>query len=61
MPAPPPPPPPQFNPAGSPAGDNRNMLLQSIRAGKTLKKTVTMDKSAPAVAGKLYLIMNISL
>lgn len=52
MPAPPPPPPPQFNTSGPPAGDNRNLLLQSIRAGKTLKKTVTVDKSAPAIAGK---------
>lgn len=53
MPAPPPPPPPlQLNSSGSPSGDNRNLLLQSIRAGKTLKKTVTVDKSAPAAAGK---------
>lgn len=29
------------------------MLLQSIRAGKALKKTVTVDKSAPAVSGKV--------
>ncbi|XP_014487316.1 PREDICTED: verprolin-like isoform X2 [Dinoponera quadriceps] len=54
MPAPPPPPPPlQFNSSGPPAGDNRNLLLQSIRAGKTLKKTVTVDKSAPAVTGRV--------
>lgn len=52
MPAPPPPPPPQFNSSGPPAGDNRSMLLQSIRAGKTLKKTVTVDKSAPVISGK---------
>lgn len=53
MPAPPPPPPPlQLNSSGPSTGDNRNLLLQSIRAGKTLKKTVTVDKSAPAVAGK---------
>lgn len=53
MPAPPPPPPPQFNSSGPPAGDNRNMLLQSIRAGKTLKKTVTVDKSAPVISGRV--------
>lgn len=52
MPAPPPPPPPQFNSSGPPTGDNRNLLLQSIRAGKTLKKTVTVDKSAPTITGK---------
>lgn len=51
---PPPPPPPQAGPsAGLSMGDNRGLLLQSIRAGKTLKKTVTVDKSAPAIAGKL--------
>ncbi|KAG7207913.1 hypothetical protein KM043_009503 [Ampulex compressa] len=54
MPAPPPPPPPVFNTPGSTSGDQgRNLLLQSIRAGKTLKKTVTVDKSAPAVSGKV--------
>lgn len=53
MSVPPPPPPPQANIFGSPAGgDQRGLLLQSIRAGKTLKKTVTVDKSAPAGAGK---------
>lgn len=52
MSVPPPPPPPQVAASGPPVGDNRNLLLQSIRAGKTLKKTVTVDKSAPAVSGK---------
>lgn len=54
MSVPPPPPPLQANACGPPpmAGDNRGLLLQSIRAGKTLKKTVTMDKSAPAYSGK---------
>ncbi|XP_017876027.1 WAS/WASL-interacting protein family member 3-like [Ceratina calcarata] len=54
MPAPPPPPPPAFNASSSGAADqDRSLLLQSIRAGKTLKKTVTVDKSAPAVSGKV--------
>ncbi|KAM0728951.1 hypothetical protein ACS0PU_004305 [Formica fusca] len=53
MSVPPPPPPPQGTASGPPVGDNRNLLLQSIRAGKTLKKTVTVDKSAPAIAGKV--------
>lgn len=52
MSVPPPPPPPQVTTSGPPVADNRNLLLQSIRAGKTLKKTVTVDKSAPAIAGK---------
>ncbi|XP_014214227.1 verprolin-like [Copidosoma floridanum] len=53
MPAPPPPPAPTFNlGAGSPEQD-RGALLQSIRAGKQLKKTVTVDKSGPAIAGKV--------
>lgn len=52
MPAPPPPPPaPTFNlGAGSP-DQSRGALLQSIRAGKPLKKTVTVDKSAPILSG----------
>ncbi|KAL0127232.1 hypothetical protein PUN28_005495 [Cardiocondyla obscurior] len=54
MSVPPPPPPPQANASvGPPVGDNRGLLLQSIRAGKTLKKTTTVDKSAPAVAGRV--------
>lgn len=52
MPAPPPPPPPGFSLTNSTSGDQgRNQLLQSIRSGKTLKKTVTNDKSAPAISG----------
>ncbi|XP_072761462.1 uncharacterized protein [Anoplolepis gracilipes] len=53
MSVPPPPPPPQAGASGPPVGDNRNLLLQSIRAGKSLRKTVTVDKSAPAIAGKV--------
>lgn len=54
MPAPPPPPPPVFNTSSSGAGEqDRSLLLQSIRAGKALKKTVTVDKSAPVVSGRL--------
>ncbi|XP_011633648.1 WAS/WASL-interacting protein family member 3-like isoform X2 [Pogonomyrmex barbatus] len=54
MSVPPPPPPPQAGASTGPSvGDNRNLLLQSIRAGKTLKKTVTVDKSAPAIAGRV--------
>lgn len=54
MPAPPPPPPPGFSLSNSGAGDQgRGQLLQSIRAGKPLKKTVTVDKSAPAISGKV--------
>ncbi|XP_076684216.1 uncharacterized protein LOC143377133 isoform X1 [Andrena cerasifolii] len=53
MPAPPPPPPPVFSAPGLGAGEqDRGLLLQSIRAGKTLKKTVTVDKSAPVVSVK---------
>ncbi|XP_076757719.1 uncharacterized protein LOC143427447 isoform X2 [Xylocopa sonorina] len=54
MPGPPPPPPPVFNASSSGVAEqDRSLLLQSIRAGKTLKKTVTVDKSAPAVSGKV--------
>ncbi|XP_025989572.1 WAS/WASL-interacting protein family member 3 [Solenopsis invicta] len=54
MSVPPPPPPPQAGAsAGPPVGDNRGLLLQSIRAGKTLKKTVTVDKSGPAISGRV--------
>ncbi|XP_075237478.1 verprolin 1 [Lycorma delicatula] len=62
MPFPPPPPPPgpplppPSFPSGSPTGsvgsvdpNGRNLLLQSIRKGTALKKTVTNDRSAPAV------------
>lgn len=54
MSVPPPPPPPQAGAStGPPVGDNRGLLLQSIRAGKTLKKTVTVDKSSPAISGRV--------
>ncbi|XP_012058036.1 PREDICTED: WAS/WASL-interacting protein family member 3-like [Atta cephalotes] len=54
MSVPPPPPPPQAGASAGPLmGDNRGLLLQSIRAGKTLKKTVTVDKSAPAISGRI--------
>ncbi|XP_078041361.1 uncharacterized protein LOC144472287 isoform X2 [Augochlora pura] len=54
MPAPPPPPPPALVASSSSPGDqDRNLLLQSIRAGKALKKTVTVDKSGPAISGKV--------
>ncbi|CAG5108820.1 Protein of unknown function [Cotesia congregata] len=54
MSAPPPPPPPTFNIANAAGGDQgRGLLLQSIRAGKSLKKTVTVDKSAPCINGKV--------
>ncbi|CAK9818163.1 hypothetical protein ANTQUA_LOCUS9695 [Anthophora quadrimaculata] len=54
MPAPPPPPPIIFNASSSGTGEqDRSLLLQSIRAGKTLKKTVTVDKSTPAVSGRV--------
>ncbi|XP_065344862.1 uncharacterized protein LOC135942599 isoform X3 [Cloeon dipterum] len=59
MPNPPPPPPPGPPPpptfvAPRPAADDgqaRNMLLQSIRQGASLKKAVTNDRSAPTVGG----------
>ncbi|XP_031787976.1 verprolin isoform X2 [Nasonia vitripennis] len=54
MPAPPPPPPaPTFNLGGGTPDQSRGALLQSIRAGKPLKKTVTVDKSAPAISGRV--------
>lgn len=34
-------------------GDSRNALLMSIQKGAKLKKTVTNDKSGPAIAGKV--------
>jgi len=55
-PPPPPPPssgPPAFGPGPGKKGGNplqaRDQLLQSIRLGKPLKKTVTNDKSSPLV------------
>ncbi|KAK7792123.1 hypothetical protein R5R35_009653 [Gryllus longicercus] len=57
MPAPPPPPPPgpPLPSAGHQGGgdDGRSMLLESIRKGKALKKTTTVDRSAPPNAGKV--------
>ncbi|XP_054285960.1 WAS/WASL-interacting protein family member 1-like isoform X1 [Macrosteles quadrilineatus] len=52
-PPPGPPPPPSFAPAPPPAAasDGRGLLLQSIRQGATLRKTVTNDKSGPFIAG----------
>ncbi|KAJ8981672.1 hypothetical protein NQ317_017293 [Molorchus minor] len=60
MPAPPPPPPmapaappqPVFNLSKSGPND-RGALLKSIQQGKKLKKTVTNDKSAPIIPGKV--------
>lgn len=53
-PPPPGPPPPPMMPAPSaaPSGQERNLLLQSIRQGAKLKKAVTVDKSGPLIAGK---------
>lgn len=34
-------------------GDMRNALLGQIQKGKALKKVTTVDKSGPAVAGKV--------
>lgn len=61
MPFPPPPPPPGpatpifgNGPAQTvhSAGDGRGLLMQSIRQGTALKKTVTNDRSSPLI-GKL--------
>ncbi|KAG8427083.1 hypothetical protein J3459_007552 [Metarhizium acridum] len=50
---PPPPPPPGGAPGGMPsrppASGNRNALLSDIQKGKSLKKAVTNDRSAPVV------------
>lgn len=58
MPGPPPPPPmlapvKKFVPVASAGGDNRNALLGQIQKGAKLKKTVTVDKSGPIVAGRV--------
>lgn len=59
---PPPPPPPIANLKLAPSGNNkasaggadpRSALLQSIQKGAKLKKTVTVDKSGPILAGKV--------
>ncbi|KAK6617916.1 hypothetical protein RUM43_014145 [Polyplax serrata] len=62
---PPPPPPPPGPPPlpGTPfsstsSGQQRDQLLQSIRQGTKLKKTVTIDKSGPFIAGKIPNINN---
>lgn len=60
-PGPPGPPPPPIGglKLGAPAkssgggGDPRSALLQSIQKGAKLKKTVTVDKSAPVISGKV--------
>jgi len=59
MSVPPPPPPPQATISGPPTADGRNLLLQSIRAGKTLRKTVTVDKSTPAITGESQSLINL--
>lgn len=58
MPGPPPPPPaapppPVFTAPKGGGPDDRGALLKSIRQGAKLKKTVTVDKSAPMIPGKL--------
>ncbi|CAH1406470.1 unnamed protein product [Nezara viridula] len=52
-PPPGPPPPPAFSPVDlKEAAKGRDLLLQSIRKGKPLKKTVTNDKSGPLIQRK---------
>lgn len=58
MAAPPPPPPPaptlqNFSAKSNTGDDGRSLLLDSIRKGTKLKKTVTNDKSAPVIGGKM--------
>lgn len=55
MPAPPPLPPAFTAPPPVSGEQDRSLLLQSIREGKALRKTVTVDKSAPAISGMLCL------
>jgi WAS/WASL-interacting protein len=60
----PPPPPPMGsmkppappNLAPPPAGKDRNALLKSIQQGKSLRKAVTNDRSAPVIDGKLFIL-----
>lgn len=57
-PGPPGPPPPpmgglKLGGSGGSGGDTRAALLQSIQSGAKLKKVVTVDKSAPLIAGKV--------
>ncbi|XP_060066255.1 slowpoke-binding protein-like [Ylistrum balloti] len=47
VPGPPPPPPPPSSSAPPPSSSGRTALLGAIRQGTKLKKTVTVDKSAP--------------
>ncbi|XP_064097797.1 WAS/WASL-interacting protein family member 3-like isoform X6 [Macrobrachium nipponense] len=50
--APPPPRLPAAKLGGGGGGNERNALLSDIRSGTRLKKTVTNDRSAPAIEGK---------
>ncbi|KAK4238959.1 actin cytoskeleton-regulatory complex protein PAN1 [Achaetomium macrosporum] len=52
-PPPPPPPPAAGDLPAPPAGGRPAALLGEIQAGKTLRKTVTRDKSGAAVAGRV--------
>lgn len=67
MPGPPPPPPaapppmmppPAFSVPKGGSSDDRGALLKSIRQGTKLKKTVTIDKSAPLIPGKVSSSVN---